>query len=96
MAQVIWTQTATAEIEEIAEYLSAYSEHYASLIISKIYQKTGLLISFPKLGRVIPEMTDPTRRELLEGNYRIMYELVNEDIVLIQRVIHTSRKFEGN
>lgn len=96
MAQVIWTQTATLEVEEIAAYLSAYSEHYASMVVKKIYRKTGLLGSFPKMGRVIPEMGDVTRREILEGNYRIMYELVDADIVLIQRVIHMSRHFEGD
>ncbi len=45
------------------------------------------------MGRVIPEINRDTYRELLEGNYRIMYELL-DDIVLIQQIVHQARNFE--
>ena len=94
MVEVIWTQNATDEIVSIAEYLEQYSEHYASMIVKRLYEKVGVLKQFPKLGRVIPEMQDDQYRELIEGNYRVMYEILDEEIILIQRVLHSSRFFD--
>lgn len=40
---------------------------------------------------MVPEVGNPTVRELIEGNYRIIYEIMSEDIVLIQTVWHSAR-----
>jgi toxin ParE1/3/4 len=32
--------------------------------------------------------------ELIEGNYRIMYKMLDDEVILIQRVMHTSRFFK--
>jgi toxin ParE1/3/4 len=93
MVEVIWTQRATEEITSIAEYLEQYSALYASSIVKKLYVKVGVLKQFPKLGRIIPEMQEEKYRELIEGNYRIMYEMLDDEVILIQRVMHTSRYF---
>jgi len=93
MVEVIWTQNATDEIVRIAEYLERYSEYYASMIVKRLYEKVAVLKQFPKLGRVISEMQEDQYRELIEGNYRIMYEILDEEIILIQRVPHSSRFF---
>jgi toxin ParE1/3/4 len=94
MVEVIWTQRATEEITNIAEYIEQYSTNYASIIVQKLYKKVGVLKQFPKVGRVIPEMQEERYRELIEGNYRIMYEMLDDEVILIQRVLHTSRFFK--
>lgn len=94
MVEVIWTQNATDEIVSIAEYLEQYSEYYASMTVKRLYEKVGVLKQFPKLGRVIPEMQEDQYHELIEGNYRVMYEILDEEIILIQRVLHSSRFFD--
>lgn len=94
MVEVIWTERATKEITNIAEYLEQYSALYASSIVKKLYSKVGVLKQFPKLGRIIPEIQEEKYRELIEGNYRIMYEMLDDEMILIQRVMHTSRYFK--
>jgi toxin ParE1/3/4 len=94
MAEVIWTQTATQEIVEIGEYLEGYSVVYARKTVRSLYSRATQLASFPEMGRVIPEIGRERYRELIEGNYRLMYELLDEDIILIQRVIHQARDFK--
>lgn len=93
MAQVIWTTRATGELADIATYLEMYSAIYAASFVKKVYGRVGQLASFPEMGRVIPEIGRATYRELLEGNYRIMYELL-DDIVLVQQLVHQARNFE--
>ncbi|MBO0936068.1 type II toxin-antitoxin system RelE/ParE family toxin [Fibrella sp. HMF5335] len=94
MAQVIWTARAANEITEVAEFIGDFSVSYAKQFVSRAYERTGQLASFPEMGRMIPEINKSQYRELLEGNYRIMYELLDTDLVLIQRVIHQSRNFK--
>lgn len=94
MVEIIWTERATEEIVSIAEYLEQFSEHYASVMVNKLYKKVGVLKQFPRLGRVIPEIQEEHYRELIEGNYRVMYEIFDEEIILIQRVLHSSRLFD--
>ena len=94
MAQVIWTTSATLALEEIAAYIGEFSERYAKEFVQKIYQRTGQLSVFPLMGRKIPEIGLDQYRELIEGNYRIMYELLDKDIILIQRIIHQAQNFQ--
>ena len=44
---------------------------------------------------MIPEIQEENYRELIEGNYRVMYEIFDEEIILIQRVLHSSRLLDG-
>ncbi len=46
------------------------------------------------MGRVVPEIGDKNIRELIEGKYRLIYELLGEDIILIQKVFHSSRNLD--
>lgn len=83
MAQVIWTTRATLEIQLVAEYLTQYSREYTQNIGSKTYKRAGQLSSFSLMGRVIPEIDVEHHSKLIEGRYRIMYELLDAGIILI-------------
>jgi plasmid stabilization system protein ParE len=41
----------------------------------EIIQHVRLLKKAPHLGRIVPEFGNPIRRELLHGNYRIIYRV---------------------
>ena len=50
----------------------------------------------PELGRIVPERDDLSIRELIEGNYRIIYHFDNNlDTVQILTVHHASRPFKA-
>ncbi len=46
--------------------------------------------SFPHSGRVVPETRDPCLREIVLGNYRIMYR-VRGDLVDVLTVYHGAK-----
>lgn len=46
------------------------------------------------MGRKVPEFDREEFRQLLEGDYRIIYELLDEDVVLIIKILHSSRNLE--
>lgn len=73
--------------------ISKDSKHYAERLIEKIIERVDQLEGFPKSGRVVPGFESETIRELLEGNYRIIYEL-SEDQIGIVRVYHSARQLK--
>jgi addiction module RelE/StbE family toxin len=91
MVKVIWTEQAIDDLTNIANYSSGYSEQYASAIVSKLFNRTNILKSMPRIGKMVPERNDEKIRELIEGNYRIIYEITGEDRVDVLTVHHSSR-----
>lgn len=91
MVKVIWAERAIDDLTSIAEYSSRYSEKYASSIVSKLFNKVNILKKMPRIGRIVPEKNDEHIRELIEGNYRIIYEIRGEDRVEVLMVHHSSR-----
>ena len=48
------------------------------------------IADFPMMGRIVPEIVDTAIRELLLGNYRIIYRL-NGEVIEILTIYHGSR-----
>jgi len=97
MAEVIWTEQAIAELGQIRIYLlSVTSQERAEAIADRLFERVEILEKFPRVGRIVPRSrrSDGSLRELIEGTYRIVYELIDEDLILVQRLIHTARDSE--
>ena len=91
MVKVVWTDLAIEDLKSIFDYISQDSRHYAFNQIQKIQDRVDQLANFPESGRIVPEFQINHYRELIEGNYRILYRLF-PDRVDILRIHHTSRK----
>ncbi len=90
MAQVRWTLQAADDLEGIAQFIAHDSPHYASVFVMDVLDCVEQLESFPKSGRVTPEMNNPDIREIILGNYRIIYRLKTE-LVEILTIHHGAR-----
>jgi toxin ParE1/3/4 len=60
------------------------------LLIDQITSSADRLTEFPLSGRVVPEFNQEDVRELIVRNYRVVYQLIGEDIGII-RVHHGAR-----
>lgn len=92
MVKIVWTEIALNDLKGIFDYISVNSRRYASLTASKIYNKIQLLLINPRMGRVVPELKNNQIRELIEGNYRIIYLLKSPERIDILRIHHSSRR----
>ncbi len=93
MARIIWTKSALNDLKEIGEFIALDSSNYAKITVSKLFTKANILQNFPRLGRVVPEVDKDDIRELIDGNYRIIYEIY-EDTISILTVHHSSKNLE--
>lgn len=94
MAKIVWTEIAIDDLNNIATFHSQYSDNFASVLIKKLFNKPKILKEMPELGRVVPERDNESIRELIEGNYRIIYFFDREiDTVEIITIHHASQPF---
>jgi toxin ParE1/3/4 len=89
MRKVYWTDRADSDVDEIARYISRDSRSAAFRWIDSVYEKLDLLVRFPGMGRMRPELR-PGLRSLPFGNYVIYYTPVIDGIAVI-RVVHGAR-----
>lgn len=94
MAQrrVDFTEAALADIAAIEEYIARDSETYAAEVASGFFERAESLGAFAERGRLVPELRPLGLRELLVGNYRMIYG-VSPDAVTVLAVVHGSRRF---
>jgi len=91
MVKLIWTDTAINDLGDIADYIAESSEKYARITVKKLFERTEILKTFPKAGRIVPEKNEENVRELIEGNYRIIYEIASEYQINILSIHHSAR-----
>jgi len=87
---LFWSAPAIEDLKAIRTYIAKDSEYYAYEFIQRILDAVENLSQFPEMGRVIPEIDNPSAREIVFHNYRILYRLM-PDRIDISAVIHGRR-----
>ena len=81
--KIIWSPLAIDRITEIAEYISDDSPVSAERWIDSIFKKVARLKKYPESGRIVPELNFSSIREIISANYRIIYRIKQESIVVL-------------
>lgn len=92
MTRIAWTEPAVSDLNSIHSYIARDAEVYADAVIEEIFDAVDRLISFPKSGRIVPELDDSNTREVIVGNYRVIYDTSGEDVRILS-VLHGARLF---
>ena len=90
MAEIRWTQQASDDLEAITEFIANDSEFYAQLFAVDVLEAVDRLVGFPESGRIVPEADNPIVREIILGNYRIVYRFRKETVEILT-VYHGAR-----
>ncbi len=76
MAQIVWTEPALLDLDEIAEYIALDKYTAAQALIKEVFSRVELLKQLPDLGRKPPELPRKSYyRELIVGPCRISYRV---------------------
>ncbi len=92
MVRLSWSIQAAEDLDAIASYIAINSKAYAKIQIKRIREKAQQLKHHPYLGRVVPECNDKNIRELILGNYRIIYSTNYKNKIIILTVYHSARR----
>lgn len=90
--KLVWTPLAREDLREIVRYIAHDDPAAALRVGERILNSVEPLKSLPKLGRKVPERRDETIREIVRGNYRIIYKVREEPRAIeIWRIWHGAR-----
>jgi plasmid stabilization system protein ParE len=88
--KVRWTSSAIRHLVSIHEYIARDSPRYATRMVDRITGRTQQIARFPQSGQMVTEYHDEAIREVLEGQYRVIYEITAKEIQVLA-VIHGAR-----
>ena len=81
--KIIWSPLAIERASEIAEYIAQDKPSTAEKWIDTVFAKVETLASTPEIGRIVPEIRNSQFRELIYGNYRIIYRIEENQLSIL-------------
>jgi len=84
---VLWTDVARADLDDIANYIAEEDGIEIALeIVLRLERKASKLVSMPKRGVIVPELLDIgvlQYRQLTERPWRILYRILGNTVHVI-------------
>jgi len=90
--ELVWSPRALTDLEEIRTYIEADSPAWADLTVRRLVASVERLRLYPDSGRIVPERQLPDIREVVSGNFRIVYRR-KPDMIEVVTVFRGSRDF---
>jgi plasmid stabilization system protein ParE len=84
----VWTASARQQLRAAAAYIAQDRPNAARRWIVGMREAVDRLRQYPFSGRAVPELPNSTKRELIHGAYRVIYE-VRSDGVFVLTVRHS-------
>ncbi len=76
--QVTLTASARRDLRDIVRFISLDSPERAVVFGRFLVSAIKRLADFPEMGRIVPEFNDPSIREIVVRNYRVIYRVNHE------------------
>ena len=81
--KITWTEVAWSDLEEVADYIARDSRYYAATFVREMRDATRSLEYLAERGRVVPEFSNLTIRELFVRRYRLIYQVTEQTVYII-------------
>ena len=83
MAEIVWSDPALDQLNEIAEYIALDKPEAASGLVKKVFSTVDRLEQFPESGHIPPEVPNSIYRELYVKPCRIFYRQKGDAVLII-------------
>lgn len=85
-----WSARARADLKAIHDHISKDSPRNAKAVVRDILERAEQVPATPHAARIVPELNDPSIREISVHAWRVIYQL-REQQVLILTLVHKRR-----
>lgn len=82
-----FAESALVQLEDTLRYLAADDPAAAARLQQRLEQRLRHLLQHPQLGRVVPELGDGDRREVVVAPLRPIYRVVADELRILA-VVH--------
>lgn len=94
MADLIWTEPALLDLDEVAEYIALDDPNAASNYVQKVFDRADRLTIYPNSGKRPKELPRTPYREVVVPPCRIFYRVEN-DTAYILHVMRAERLLQA-
>jgi len=91
---ILWSPRSEADLKEIRAFIETDSPAWADLTVRRLVAAVERLREFPDSGRMVPERRSLELREIVSGNFRIVYRR-KPALVEIATVFRGTRDFSS-
>ena len=81
--KITWSPLAVEQVRDIASYIALDKPSVAVQWAEKIFNSVERLSEFPNSGRIVPEINKNEIREIVNGNYRVIYKVKEKEILVL-------------
>ncbi|MFN7985544.1 MAG: type II toxin-antitoxin system RelE/ParE family toxin [Vicinamibacterales bacterium] len=91
--KVVWSATVVDELTSIHDYLAEQADpDSARSVVARLIRRGEQIAAYPESGRAVRDFGSPSIREVVEGPYRLVYEVNRPaDRIEIVAVFHGAR-----
>ena len=90
--KVILTPQSLDDLEVVVTFIAKDNPERARTFGNELIDRALSVATFPERGRVVPEIGEPSVREIIHGAYRIIYELsADRETIYVLRFWHGAR-----
>ncbi len=90
---VVWTPSGRDCLDEILQHIAADFPAAAAKVLEVVLAAAESLSFFSERGRVVPEVGNPSIREIFVYRFRVMYQVSSEDVRILA-VLHGAMDFD--
>jgi addiction module RelE/StbE family toxin len=87
-----WSETARHDLVAIRSYIAEDNVTAARNWVERLKARARSIVRQPLAGRTVPEISRDDVREVIEGNYRIVYQ-VHSNVISVLTVFESHRLF---
>ena len=81
--KLFWTETAKQDLLAVKRYIAIDNSVAAKRWVKRLRERARKALHAPLAGRAVPEFSREDIRELIEGNYRIVYQVFADRLVIL-------------
>jgi|WetSurSiteA1Bulk_404760.scaffolds.fasta_scaffold261258_1 toxin ParE1/3/4 len=81
--KLFWTETAKQDLLAIRRYIAVDNPTAAKRWVERLRDRARNALHAPLAGRKVPELSRDDIRELIEGNYRLVYQVFADRLVIL-------------
>ena len=90
MAEVVWTEPALDDLDDIAEYIAISNLAAAKKLVINVFEKVDRLELSPESGCIVEEVKELGYREVIVNPCRVLYK-TEDDMAFILHVLRQER-----
>ena len=88
--RVVWTHHALFSLDEVIGFSAADSPRAATDLLHRFIATASSLSTLSERGRSVPEIADPSIREMLVDRFRLLYQIRDHEVFVIA-ILHQAR-----